>query len=621
MDERVRELTKELICKAALIDQLSDQLESLQNEKIAVTTPHPPEAPTIIHQLHEKTHLANLLTHSLITTRRVLLQNKTVHGDIRSEITNCFLGLEMDMKELLRGVSRYQGQAERERKKWQADTEEAQLEDQKNNLEREREKLATERLEEELKGHKAELEKTQGRVDTLDGQTREKDAVITDLEARANNLQYSIDAHQSQQDQEGQNVKELTESMDKERKARIEAEGRNQELLGDLKLTQMNLEQAEEKLSAAKDELKGVKEENAALNGQLTGLESKADDRIGGLTKEVNDKNAELERVRGELTSELSDARNSARTAAQKREDAMELLEGRLDSANKKIADLNDLLSGEREGRGDGEKEAEKLREELKGVTKDLGTKTKKLGIMEGVMVELKNGNKKFEEELSGMKSSMVKMSENLDESRNKEKDIRAEVRGLKAENDTLRQSAVDLEEDKKGLRKEVEGLREELGRGDVLRRGMEKEARRLGGIAEELEDKVRKLEDEASKKGETAGDDLKSAKEEATRLAAILVEKDKVIVDLQSMVHRECMERTAILEKLKVLQQGGGDPGEIAAERKVYTPTTPPKEKETMQAQQQWTGSGRGRGGRGRGGRNGKGGRGRRKGGTFSEG
>jgi chromosome segregation ATPase len=358
MDERVRELTKELMVKSCLIDQLSSSLEKLQNEKMFSEEDKVQEAPTVAYKLHKQIHLTNLLTHSLITTRRVLNQQTQAHDQMKSTVANCFLGLESDMKELLGGVSRYQGQAEG----WKSKIERESIAGERDRLELERERLSRERVEGDLEQCKAELE---GGRESL----KDKDAMIADLESKLNALQVTIDRFEDMQEEAGNDCEKLTKALDEERALKKKAEEKNRGILGDLELTRMNLEQLEEKLEVAREEARSSMAESAELQGLLNGLEAKADGRIGDLTKEVNSKSTELERVREELSAELKDARNSARTAAQKREEAMQLLEDRLDAANLKISDLNALLQGEREGRGDGEKAAGMLQEEWERVT------------------------------------------------------------------------------------------------------------------------------------------------------------------------------------------------------------------------------------------------------------
>ena len=324
----------------------------------------------------------------------------------------------------------------------------------------------------------------------------------------------------------------------------------------------------------------------------------------------------------------------------------MKLLKDRLDAANAKISDLNKMLGS---SQAKGKKE-----------TQDL---TEKLGAMKGLNEELQSklevslaSAKELEKELEVMKNSMVKMAENLDEARNAEKDARAGARGLVAELQEERdQSKRTMEAEASKAEKKVAKLTEYLERSKEVARGLEKEVKRLGGqlgeeVAktkgateerDELRARVKALEDEAQASA-SALKEIEGSEAEAKELRTILSGKDEEIANLQATVHRECMERTAILERLKDLQAktGVGGTAKVVPSApsgstmsptapefrpKAFTPTTPPKDDadgddSEVRASQQWMSGSGGRAGgrgRGRGGRN----RGRRKGGTMVDG
>jgi chromosome segregation ATPase len=154
---------------------------------------------------------------------------------------------------------------------------------------------------------------------------------------------------------------------------------------------------------------------HATLSTTLADLQSSSDKRIGGLMKEVN-----------EAHGELRDSRNSAQTAAKKREEAMALLQSRLDAANNKIVDLNELLGNAREG---GRKQTDGLSQELAQVKRDLQDRSRELQEKTALCDKTSASLSNAEAEMEQMKSSMLKMSETITESRNKEEDTRAALK------------------------------------------------------------------------------------------------------------------------------------------------------------------------------------------------
>ena len=373
-----------------------------------------------------------------------------------------------------------------------------------------------------------------------------------------------------------------------------------------------------------------LSKEYSTLQRHFEELESKLDQRIGELTAEINGKN-----------QELNEARGSARTAAEKREESMKLLQDRVSAANAKVSDLNKLLANTQ---SDGKRGAAELSEKL-----DVAyTLNEELQSKLGTLFE---STKKLERELEVMKNNMLRMNDNLDEARNAEKNARAETRGLTGE---LHEARRGMEDEASKMAKKLAKLSEDLSRSRKVSQGLEKEVERLGGQMEQEVVKTKDLEDERDElraKVKAFEENVKSStltlkespgskgdKAQLKELRTILAGKDDEITNLQATVHRECMERTAILERLKELQaKTSTGSAKVAPSRsamsptapeftpKTFNPTTPPKGDDEAgggadaRASQQWTSGSGGRGGRGRGrgGRN----RGRRKGGTMVDG
>jgi hypothetical protein len=112
--ERIVELTRELMSKGMLIDQLSDQITELQGALTSMPTPSSPTS-AASSILHHKTHLINSLSHSLLTTKRVLDLERGGLGSIRSSLNSFNEGFGADMKSLVGVMGQVSAAGARER--------------------------------------------------------------------------------------------------------------------------------------------------------------------------------------------------------------------------------------------------------------------------------------------------------------------------------------------------------------------------------------------------------------------------------------------------------------------------------------------------------------------------
>lgn len=485
-DERIVELTRELMSKGMLIDQLSDQLFEMQGSLLSAPTPTSPTSGASSLLNHKQTLITNL-SHSLVTTRRVLQLEKEGQGAIKSTLNAFMSDFSIDLQNIVGVVAQLTKAGEIDRssaaKKYAAlDKLKAAADDEISDLKRQLADL------------------TASSTASIGSLTSSLAHLEDEHQAVRNSLDDSIEASGALQ----REVSMLTETLDEETSAHAETSRK-------LAKVQSALSKAEAAHSLLESQHSNLTTSHSTLTTTLAELQSSSDKRIGGLMNEVN-----------EALSELRYARNSATTAAQKREEAMDLLQARLDAANGKIADLNLLLGSAKEG---GKKESENLlniQGQLDRAMKELGEKTSAHEKLSVSLAEAKS-------EIQQNKASMVKMNDAITESRNNEEDARAELRQVKSDVTTLQADFDTASRAVKERGERIDELEVNSLKQQVMNKSLEAEIIRLSTVLSEKQSEAHRERTRA----DTMGEDMKREKGEV--VAKLEAEKAELIARLEA--------------------------------------------------------------------------------------
>ena len=218
--DRIKELTRELMAKGLLIDQLSEQVEQLEKRQTSPLPPDVPSTTTINHMLHEKTHLVNSLSHSLLTVRRVLNLEKDAHGFISNSLHKFFEGFSSDIKLLVSGVSKFQRDLEAAEEK-----KEGQLRDEAS-LAREdcnRYRSMSESLSRKNDSLRGDLLSMQDEKST-------KAVQFLELNAKVKQLEEAMREKKAMKEEMENGRQELHRLLEREKEKRVEAEAKRQEV-------------------------------------------------------------------------------------------------------------------------------------------------------------------------------------------------------------------------------------------------------------------------------------------------------------------------------------------------------------------------------------------------------
>ncbi len=560
-DERIRELTRSLMRKGQLVDELNERLVELQRstvEESSMSTSQEELTPS----LHAKTLLIAKLSHGLKTAVSVLRSERDAHSYVKAALRDFECGLVSDMSSSMEVLVRH---------------------------DEERRRLAEEvrSLRDELNGLKDEVKRVEGERRTLSSKLQALETA-RDSESSSNGV-----------------LKEQLVSL------AADLESANAEL--DSKTAAHSL------LSSEHDDLKGafqlISSTHASLETEFATLQSSTDAQVHSLTMEVNSGNekiSELKLAEKAVRDELILHRSSARTAAENREREMMVLQQRLDAANKKISDLNELLST---------KVAGDRTIELTAEIDDLRSS------MDGLTAE----NAQLKASLSSATKSLDVTRSDLSDERATTLNINAEVNLLRAELQKERDTNAKRGSAIRNLELEVDEAKGEAAKAALVSKSLETEVASLNSKLNEtlashsstvdsLHDQVRLLEQslvnmtdvrdnikveldavnlKLSQVVNASPAAIQSLESELVQLRTTLASKDDEITRLQATVHRECMERTAILEKLKALQAiPPGTRITNAQPASPLVPTTPPKNLNESSPDKKWiTGRGRGSG------------------------
>jgi len=576
--------------KGTLIDQLSDQIQELQNSILEnVREPESP-ASKASSLLNHKQQLITSLSHNLLTTQRVLQLEKEGHAAIKNTLGSFMDDFGTDLANVVGVVA-------------QITTASA------------REKVAAKKR---LDALSADLLKSESGKAALEASHASSvsafTATVTSLESEVGEVHKQLDSSAANHASLQQQLSSLAHAHEQETVAHTETRDKYGATAANLEKAKATASVATARAMTLEQQHTTLTQSHSTLSLTLAELQTNSDKRIEGLMKEVND-----------TLGELRDARSSSNSAAQKREEANNQLQARLDAANSKIADLNMLLGSTKEGAKEGESERAKVRSELHN-EKVAHAQTR---------VAFDEAKREMEQN----KGSMLKMSEIITESRNNEEDARAELRQVKSDLTTMnaenaaaqilvkergaliddlevnkvqKQSTIaNLEAEVVRLKAEYENSAERLStdhKQDILRRQeshvgekseLEREHERERKRAESLEAELEKQRQQANK-GEadlqrereeavarlekelllkvgewekrrgaweeektqlakklgTVEGVLKAKDEERDGLKKEMASKDGKIEALQQTVHNECMERATLLDRLKNLQQ-----------------------------------------------------------------
>lgn len=608
--DAVVSLTRELMSKGLLIDQLSDQIEALQSALSTASSSSSAEAASLPSNAEylRVSHVAHTLLHSLTTVKRVLSMSsdslRSLKSDVRKQLdllsSDCLSlssaiasraaqASESHAAEVAELSSRHLSELDAARSEWLRIRLELQMQAGRAAEEADREAEESRAV----KGRCEELSLEAARLNEELMQTRLKSS---GLEATVSTLRLDFEALSVTHGISCSTVKSLTAALEASGKEKADARGA---AAAAAEAREQRLAAAERARVAAereREEAVGLAEEGEKRREEE---ERRAKD-AEGREKKLAD---EVALIKGNLLK-MSESRDEARRAE---EDA------RAEAREAKAALLK-LRTELEESAKDGGKRAADL-ERARDVSKSLEKEVARLG-------------KQMEEDgvksLATIKALRDDMETDAKQSANAIKILRDDIESGERKAEEERQRAANR-------------LAEEGERTAACIRSLEEQLSESRAVASERSSTISHLESQVSSltlalqsasAGSSSQDEtLSSLSSSNAALLAKLAAKESEVDKLEATVHLECLERTALNETLQKLRRqvvelggdaGEGEKGTEAGEDSSGTAagggytTTPSKEdEEGGEGGGPWMGKGQKRGNN----------RGRKKGGALSGG